>query len=367
MKVVSPLLKRVIYPGLSRAGYFRRGVESFLTVLTYHGVLPAGYTSCDPYLDGNLVTETSFRNQLRLLREEYNVISPQEFWSWCEGIHQLPPRSVLLTCDDGLRNCLTEMLPLLQEFHATCLFFVTGASMGDAPAMLWYEELYLVLLESRGQFRLALPEIGIETIASNQKAKRDLWWKLVGNLSRFDDNHRRAILDRVKAELQISEDRNVKYRGDPALSRRFLTLTLVELRQLVTAGMSVGAHTMSHPILSEASPELALEEIRECRCSLERALGQPIWWLAYPFGDSSSVTDREFHFAREAGFKCAFVNTGDRVTTESNCFALPRVHVTASMTPSELQARISGLHGSLQRRFSAPQLPIPARVSTLQG
>jgi peptidoglycan/xylan/chitin deacetylase (PgdA/CDA1 family) len=367
MKVVSPLLKRVIYPGLSRAGYFRRGVESSLTILTYHGVLPAGYASCDPYLDGNLITETSFRNQLRLLREEYNVISPQELLSWCEGTRQLPPRSVLLTCDDGLRNCLTDMLPLLQEFHATCLFFVTGASMGDAPAMLWYEELYLLLLESGDQFRLSLPEIGIETIASSQQAKRDLWWKLVRNLSRFDVNHRRAILDKVKAELQISEDRSVKYRGDLSLSRRFLTLTLVELRQLVTAGMSIGAHTMSHPALSEASPELALEEIRECRYSLERALGQPVWGLAYPFGDSSSVTDREFRFAHESGFKCAFVNTGDSVTTESNRFALPRVHITASMELSELQAHISGLHGSLQRRFSAPQPPAPPRASTPQA
>jgi peptidoglycan/xylan/chitin deacetylase (PgdA/CDA1 family) len=259
------------------------------------------------------------------------------------------------------------MLPFLQEFDATCLFFVTGASMGDAPAMLWYEELYLLLLESTDELHLALPEIGIEAIASNQKAKRDLWWKLVRNLSRFDVNHRSAILDKVKAELQISEDRNVRCRGDLALSRRFLALTLAELRQLVTAGMSVGAHTMSHPILSEASPELAVEEICECRRSLERALGQPIWGLAYPFGDSSSVTDREFRFAREAGFKCAFVNTGDSVTTEFNRFALPRVHITASMTPSELQARISGLHGSLQRRFSALQPPVPARVSTLQG
>ena len=38
---------------------------------------------------------------------------------------------MLLTCDDGLQNTLTDMLPVLQELGLSCLFFVTGASLSE--------------------------------------------------------------------------------------------------------------------------------------------------------------------------------------------------------------------------------------------
>jgi hypothetical protein len=142
------LLKHVIYPSLSRAGYLRRAPRSGPAVLTYHGILPAGYTIVDPTLDGNLVSADSFRAQLQLVKERYNVISAKEFLLWCESKHELPPRSVLLTCDDGLRSSLFEMLPILQKFELECLFFVTGASLGSTATMLWYEQLYLMLLQA---------------------------------------------------------------------------------------------------------------------------------------------------------------------------------------------------------------------------
>ena len=68
----------------------------------------------------------------------------------------MPPRAVLLTCDDDLRNTLTEMVPMLQEHGLSCLFFVTGASLSDVPAMLWYEQLYLMLLAVREEYSLDL-------------------------------------------------------------------------------------------------------------------------------------------------------------------------------------------------------------------
>src|SRR5271165_3810111 len=131
MKVVSPLLKHAVFPGLAKLGYLRRRDGDGPAILTYHGIMPRGYKMMDPDLDGSLVTAESFRRQLRLLKDRYNVISPEQFLSWVEAKQELPPRAVLLTCDDDLRNTLTEMVPLLQENGFSCLFFVTGASLGE--------------------------------------------------------------------------------------------------------------------------------------------------------------------------------------------------------------------------------------------
>ena len=54
MRLVSPVLKRMVYPILSRSGYLHRYAErGQLSVVTYHGVLPAGYKVMDPQLDGS--------------------------------------------------------------------------------------------------------------------------------------------------------------------------------------------------------------------------------------------------------------------------------------------------------------------------
>ena len=131
MRVVSPFLKHAVFPGLAKLGYLRRRNGAGPAIVTYHGIFPRGYKMIDPDLDGSLVSAESFRRQLQLLKNQYNVISPEQFLSWCEAKHDLPPRAVLLTCDDDMRNTLTEMVPLLQEHGLSCLFFVTGASLNE--------------------------------------------------------------------------------------------------------------------------------------------------------------------------------------------------------------------------------------------
>jgi hypothetical protein len=78
MKLVSPILKHVAYSLLSTSGYFRWHAHiGKLCVITYHGVLPAGYASQDPVLDGSLVASETLRKQLRLLKANYAVIPPR--------------------------------------------------------------------------------------------------------------------------------------------------------------------------------------------------------------------------------------------------------------------------------------------------
>ncbi|MGA8493602.1 MAG: polysaccharide deacetylase family protein [Terriglobales bacterium] len=350
MKLVSPFLKHVVYPGFSKAGYFRRAACDGPAVLTYHGVLPAGYKVFDSALDGNLVSADSFREQLQFLKTGYNVISPREFLLWREDEHELPPRSVLLTSDDGLRSSLFDMLPILQEFELECLFFVTGVSLSHASTMLWYEELYLMLLAGPPSFSLELLEIGLRAEVTEHE-KHSLWWELVRRLSQYDSKRRRTLLGRIRMQLGLSEPWDAKYREDPVLRNRFMTLNLPELRQLAEAGMCIGAHSLSHPMLSRATPEVAWTEIFESKRDIEQALGHEVWAFAYPFGDSSSVTSRETQMTERAGFKGAFLNAGGGFGAQTSKFALPRVHITAAMSLAEFEAHVSGFHRSLQEMF----------------
>jgi peptidoglycan/xylan/chitin deacetylase (PgdA/CDA1 family) len=353
MRLVSPILQRVVYPVLGSAGYFHSRTSPGVSVVTYHGVLPAEYESADPFLDNTQVNVASFRSQLKLLKKYYNVISPDQFLSWLRNKEDLPARAVLLTCDDGLLNNLTTMLPILQEEKCKCLFFVTGGSLEDTPQMLWYVELFLMLMQTRG----SLPPIDwrgtlIPPIPSGPRERRTLWLQLLKMLSRLDANQRRAFLDEATGFWELDGAWKGRYLDDPLLRQRFQLLRAPELKQLASeAGMTIGAHTLSHPVLVEQSIEFARTEIARCRKATETFLGKPVWAFAYPFGDTDSVGDREYRLAEAAGYDCAFVNEGGTFGRESYRFSLPRVHVTAEMSMRVYEACISGFHHTLQTFF----------------
>ena len=356
MKFVSSLLKRVVYPCLSGSGFFeRRSRPRDLSVITYHGVLPHGYTPVDPMLDGGLVSADAFRRQLRLLKSHYNILHPEQFLSAETPGRSIPYRSVLITCDDGLMNTITEMLPILLEEQVPCLFFVTGLSSADAARMLWHEELYLMML--------AAPDPGLleeidPDLARQESAERGdmrtFWWSLVKRLSRLPTEARDRFLDRARGQLGLREDWNLANLDDAARRRRFLVLNRTELKTLAGAEGAIGSHTLSHPMLSQMQHEDAWREIAECRRLLEETLHKPVWAFAYPFGDPASFAQREVKMAEQAGYRWGFSNHEGAFQGSSCRFTVPRVHVTATMSLSEFEAHISGFHENLRRRFVKP-------------
>ncbi len=114
--------------------------------------------------------------------------------------------------------------------------------------------------------------------------------------------------------------------------------------------MTIGAHTLSHPMLSQAPPELACAEIAESGAKLESALEKRVWAFAYPFGDPQSVTPQVLAMTQEAGYEAAFLNFGGGLGADLPPYALPRIHVTSGMSLAEFEAQVSGFYARLQRR-----------------
>ena len=348
MRVVSTLLKRVLYPGLSKARYLRWLEDARLAVLTYHGILPQGYAIRDPVLDGNLITTDEFRAQLRWLKTKFNVISPEQFRGWCDRRDQLPPRSVLLTCDDGLLNTLTDMLPIIREIDLPFLFFVTGASLSEESSMLWYEQLYLWLLEALRKITIEMPWRNELYVAETISDKRSLWQQFISKLSAFDASTRDNMLAQTRIQLGISENWCSEYSQIEPLRRRFFMLNRRELLELARAGVTIGAHTHSHPMLSQMPKAQAVREISQSRAELRDALDDEVWALAYPFGTPQAAGAREAMMARQAGFKCAFMNTE---SSQADQFLYPRIHISRGMSLPELEAHISGFYYGMREKY----------------
>lgn len=63
------------------------------------------------------IRTSKFRQQMELLRQlELTVISLEDFISWKKGEKQIPPKSVLITLDDGWKSVYTDAFPILKEY-----------------------------------------------------------------------------------------------------------------------------------------------------------------------------------------------------------------------------------------------------------
>jgi peptidoglycan/xylan/chitin deacetylase (PgdA/CDA1 family) len=97
------------------------------------------------------------------------------------------------------------------------------------------------------------------------------------------------------------------------------TMTWDEVRAHADDGISIGAHTVSHPHLPTLGEAELLRELRESKEELEAALGRTCPDLAYPYGEHDA---RVRSAARAAGFECAYALA---LGTWNDPYGLPRL------------------------------------------
>jgi peptidoglycan-N-acetylglucosamine deacetylase len=80
------------------------------------------------------------------------------------------------------------------------------------------------------------------------------------------------------------------------------TLSRAHLRELADTGFEIGAHTVTHPILSELRGAALTREVVECKQVLEEILGREVPSFAYPKGRGNTEVVTQL---KQAGYRSA--------------------------------------------------------------
>lgn len=112
----------------------------------------------------------------------------------------------------------------------------------------------------------------------------------------------------------------------------FLTWPL--LRSLERRGIEIGSHTVTHADLTQLTDAALADELRTSREALERGLGHPVQWLAYPYGRSDA---RVVDAAREAGYVLAVTTAGSRTQLPECALELRRLRILDTTTLADFE------------------------------
>lgn len=120
------------------------------------------------------------------------------------------------------------------------------------------------------------------------------------------------------------------------------TMTWEQLRELQAAGMTIGSHTRTHPVLP-ASHRALHNEVQMSREDIAQHLGRAPEFFAYPFGEWD---EQSAAWARRAGYRAARLYRGGAWNSAADLYHLRAVPVTDDM--KEFERAVSG--GRLNNR-----------------
>lgn len=276
-----------------------------VVLLGYHRV---GERHVDPF--DLTVTAQELDEQLGVLaRRARPVPLRQAVEEIARGV--IPPRTVVVTFDDGYEDTIATALPLLRRHEVPATVFVTTGNPGEP---FWWDTLAsLVLGAPRLPDRIVVEAGGRSHLLSTRPREQFLR-RTAAILRAVDARTRRAIIDGV-VEPHAPNDL-------PPAPR---ALRSEEIQRLGREPLvEVGGHTVTHPLLASLPAERQRAEIDENRLTLELLTGGPVRSFSYPHG---SFTPATRNLLQDAGYTAACCSVPDVATAGSDPYALPRLWV----------------------------------------
>ncbi len=280
------------------------GKSGRLSIFIFHRVLP----QLDPLFPDEPDVQR-FDQQMGWISSWFNVLPLEQAIERLAN-KSLPERAAAITFDDGYADNCTIALPILQKHGLSATFFIaTGFIDGGR---MWNDTIIESIRYCRKPtIDLAALNFGCHDIATLEQ-KRSVIQTIIYKIKYL------PLTERLESTAYIAEVAEM-----PVINN--LMMTSVQIQELRDAGMQIGAHTVSHPILARIDSKTARDEIAASKETLEYLLNDKIRTFAYPNGKPGIDYQPEHrNLVKELGFSGAVSTTKGVSGSASDIFQLPR-------------------------------------------
>lgn len=320
--------------GLARAflsfGPVSRGS---LTMLAYHRVLDLGDEdgfAGDPELVS--ASTADFEWQMRFLGRHFQPTTFRRVLELTAAGMPLPPRSLVVTFDDGHADNYLNAFPILRATGVPATIFLSTDYI-DSSAPFWFD---LVARRFHGAPAgvVELRTVPFTASLGDVRSRRDATERLLAQLKRVKNAARLACLAELEARLPFA--RSGLEHGGPHC------MTWAQVREMSAAGIEFGSHTLSHPILTQLGDEDLRRELHESRAIIRRETGQSVDVIAYPIGKRFAFDERVMKSSSECGYRLGVsYETGVDAWPCARPFALRRLAVERYTSRAMFESMLS--------------------------
>ena len=294
--LVSPLHAAALATGTSTWLARRRQVRR---IVMLHGV------------GDDELSATAFETAMAWLAQRFTVVPLGDMVR--DLAAGLPPRAgeVSLTFDDGLRNQTEIAYPILRRLGLPATFFVCPELI-ENRRWLWNHEARSRLLALAGATRVAYAR-ACAAAADDAEA-------VIARLKTMPLPERLAHEQRLR-------DLTLNHEITEGARQRFEPMRWSDVERLDPSLITIGSHTLSHPILPTLDDATLARELADSRRMLEDRLARPVDLFCYPNG----ANDLRVREAVARVYRGAVTTEYGFARAHADPHRLPRVPVTPDL------------------------------------
>jgi Predicted xylanase/chitin deacetylase len=311
-----------------------------LLIIGYHGVSIDDEHRWDPAF---YITPEALEGRLRILQTGGYAVLPLH-----EAVERLrdgtlPPRSVVLTFDDGMADFALRAFPVLKRFGFPATVYLTTYHCGDNRPVFGMFCSYILWKSPRRSIRSTelLPDVTDEEWdISTEPGRRRVLAAIVGHAQR----ERLSAAGKDDLARHVAAALHVDYAALEA-KRIMRLVTPDEVSALARAGIDFQLHTHRHR--TPRDQDAFAREIVDNRKSLAGMTGAPAGHFCYPSG----VYEPEFlPWLRELGVVSATTCDSGISSPGTEPLLLPRLIDTSNLEPIEFESWTTGVGAFLPLR-----------------
>ena len=330
-KLLLMLQRLIALIGVHRL-YSRLAKKQGAVILMYHSVTNSADVD---YIDPSYGIDCAvFDKQMAYLSRSCNVIRLAELVLLLDQQQKIPPRTVVITFDDGYLNNLQTAAPILKKYGLPATIYLCTGNVSDGRNQ-WLDRLYCAYRYRQNDgFE---DDEGHRHQLCDDASREESYGAICGRMLTLPHQQREQLLDDI--EHQLKPDRYPPR----------LTMNWEEVRAELANNplIEFGVHTHNHVDLTAVGDESLKAEIVSSMDEYKQQTGKEAGLFSYPYGRNSASVIEDL---KTADIQAAVMTQPtDLVTTETDKYLLPRYEVTSSMLDFKLW--VSGSYPELGLRL----------------
>jgi peptidoglycan/xylan/chitin deacetylase (PgdA/CDA1 family) len=273
------------------------------------------------YLD-MAVSPELFRKQTRYLAEVFRVKTLTSAVAALNNSKGLPGDTAVITVDDGYADNFQPLLEAVTEFGTPSTLYLTTdcIDLARPTTVMWI----MLAIHHAEVESIDLSDTGCGFMwIRTPKEKESAIQKLDQSLRALSAARRMAVIERLIEKTGRCQ--LIRQLGQSAMLR------WDQIQLLHSAGIEMGAHTLTHPRLSCLDSEAARREIAASVERVKTMMAMESVSFAYPYGGYADVNEAVVGICRKSGASAAVMLVGGDVPV-SDLFRIPRMMVTSDLS-----------------------------------
>ncbi len=234
------------------------------------------------------------------LKNGFHFISIKDLDLIIKGERAFPRGAVILTVDDGWLSNEENIVSVVHDYKIPVAIFISTEPVENGN--FWWSY-----------------------ISPAREKKLINYTKQ--HLKKISNKERLGIIKSIQPDIFIKRQ----------------AMTIVQVKNIAASKyVTIGAHTVSHPILTKCEDVESFNEIKNSKIQLEDWLQSEINTFAYPNG---SFSKREVNYLDQLNFSLAFTTEEFYLTPKklSSKYELPRFYVNEDASILENLCRMTGV------------------------